>query len=84
MKPAKENSRDRVLSDDEIRAFWVAAETLDAKRRDAIAFGALFQTLLLTGQRVSEVSGMCWSEIDRAEWMIPSRRTKNGKSMSCT
>lgn len=29
-KPAKEKARDRVLSDDEIRAFWAATETLDA------------------------------------------------------
>jgi integrase len=80
-KPAKETSRDRVLSDAEIRAFWAATATLTAKRKDAVAFGPLFRLLLLTGQREGEVAGMRWSEIDREkrEWTLSGGRTKNGK-----
>lgn len=76
-KPAQERARDRVLSDDEIKAFWVATGSLDAPRR----VGALFRMLLLTAQRVGEVSSMRWSEIDldHQTWTIPSARTKNGK-----
>ena len=41
-----------------------------------------FRLLLLTGQRAGEVAGMRRSEIDldRALWMIPGTRTKNGES----
>jgi integrase len=80
-KPTKEKAGDRVLSDPELRAFWVATEDLDAKRRDAVANGALFRAMLLTGQREGEVAGMRWEEIDpaRREWTIPGARTKNSK-----
>jgi len=80
-KPATEASRDRVLDDEEICAFWAATETLDAKRKDAVAVGALFRGLLLTGQREGEVAGMRWSEITVAkrQWTIPGARAKNGK-----
>ena len=42
-------------------------------------FGALILLLLLTGQRLREVAGIRWDEIDLAkkEWMIPGTRTKN-------
>ena len=53
VKPvAKERSRDRVLSDDEIRLFWRACDDL------GFPWGPLGQTLLLTGQRLGEVAGM--------------------------
>ena len=78
-KPAKESTRDRVLSDDEIRAFWTATAAIDAKRRDAVPFGALFRLLLLTAQRKSEVAGLRWSEIKDDVWTIPGTRSKNGK-----
>lgn len=80
-KPGKETARDRVLGDDEIKAFWAATEVLDAKRRDAVAFGALFRLMLLTAQREGEVGGMRWGEVDleACEWTIPGSRAKNGK-----
>jgi integrase len=73
--PAKEAQRDRVLSADEIRAFWSAAERL------GIPFGGVFRLLLLTAQREVEVAGMRWSELDLDErvWTIPGARVKNGK-----
>lgn len=76
-RPAREASRDRVLSDNEVRAFWSTAEALGKP------FGPLFRLLLLTAQRESEVAGMRWSELDDAEapalWTIPGSRAKNGK-----
>ena len=48
---ADENSRERILSDDELRSVWRAAETL------GFPFGPLAQLLALTGQRKGEVAG---------------------------
>jgi integrase len=72
--PVLETSRDRVLSDSEIRLFWKSTDTL------AYPFGSLFQLLLLTGARLSEVGEMTFPEIDfeRRMWTIPKERTKNG------
>jgi integrase len=68
-KPVKEASRDRVLTDDEIMRFWDGSVPL-------------CRLLLLTAQRVGEVSGMRWSEIDfdSRTWTIPKERAKNGKA----
>ena len=57
-KPAKEAPRDRVLTDDEIRALWDGTEQLGRP------FGLVFRLMLLTAQRESEVAGMRWSELD--------------------
>jgi len=42
-------------------------------------FAMLLRLLILTGQRLREVAGMRWEEIDleRLEWIIPGSRTKN-------
>ena len=72
-KPVEEKSRDRVLTDAELRAVWHLSGTGD--------FPAIIRLLILTGQRRDEVGGMRWSEIDRAGalWTIPGDRAKNGK-----
>ena len=74
-KPVREIARDRVLDDDEIRAFWQATGETDWP------FGPMFRLMLVTAQREGEVSGIRWSEIDlnKRQWEIPSSRTKNGK-----
>ena len=75
MKPVtQETSRDRVLSDTELQAVWDAANDVGAP------FGAITQLLMLTAQRLSEVAGMSWDEVDfeKAEWAIPASRSKNG------
>jgi integrase len=75
-RPGQEVSRERVLSDDEVRRLWTAAS--DPAEG---AFGPFFKLLVLTGQRRSEVSGMRWSEIDADArvWRLPPTRTKNAK-----
>ena len=71
--PRPKVSRDRVLTDDELRAVWQAAERLEAP------FGPYLQMLTLTLQRRNEVSGMRWSELDlkAKTWTLPENRTKN-------
>jgi integrase len=69
----KKTQRTRVLSDVELRAAWIGAERL------GYPYGPLFQLLMLTGQRKSEVAEMRWSEIgDLAKklWTIPPERMK--------
>jgi integrase len=74
-KPAKEAQRDRVLTDNEIRAF------LDGTEQLGRPFGLVFRLMLLTAQRESEVAGMAWSELDLEgrTRTIPGARAKNGK-----
>lgn len=66
-------SRDRVLTDPEIVDFWNACDNI------GWPFRQLHQLLLLTGQRLGEVAGMRWSELDleNATWTIPRERAKN-------
>ena len=75
-RAATEASRDRVLSQDELRAVWQAAEQL------GYPFGPMTQLLILTGQRRAEVAGALWSEIDlkNRTWTIGKERSKNGKA----
>lgn len=77
-KPAKENPRDRVLSDDELYKIWVQTEKM------GYPFGNILQILILTGQRKSEVAEMRWGELDLKNkvWVIPKERSKNGNSHS--
>ncbi|MGA7664961.1 MAG: integrase family protein [Pseudolabrys sp.] len=55
----------RILSDDEIRALWKAAD-------DCGTFGALLKVLLLTAQRREKVATMKWDDLVDGEWRIPS------------
>jgi integrase len=71
--PTAERSRDRVLSDSELRDVWHAADSMGGP------FGALVQLLIVTGQRRDEVARIQWSEIDLARrlWVLPPERAKN-------
>lgn len=76
-KPGSEQSRERVLSLDELRAIWQATEPTQANHGDL--FTGIVRILMLTGQRREEVGGMRWSELDlsAATWTLPVSRTKN-------
>ena len=75
VKPvAKEASRDRVLTDDEIRLFWRACDATGQP------WGPLGKLLLLTGQRLNEVAQMTDAEIRGATWHLSADRTKNGRA----
>ncbi len=71
---AKEVSRDRVLTDDEIRWFWRGCEA------EGFPWGPLGKLLLLTGQRLSEVAGIRDGEIEGQVWLLPGARVKNGRA----
>ncbi len=73
--PSQEVSRDRTLSDDELRLVMQAMEKLEAP------FGPFLKMLALTLQRRNEVAGMRWTELDLAEktWTLPASRTKNNR-----
>jgi integrase len=68
--PYEEKSRDRVLSDDELKAIWKSADGM---------FGSIMRLLILTGQRRNEVARMEWAELDLDAklWTLPRERTKN-------
>jgi len=70
----QEVSRNRVLSDDELRAVWNAA----SEGRH----GPIVRLLILTGQRRSEIDGLRWSEVDleRRTLALPAERTKNKRA----
>jgi len=72
--PHVEKVRDRVLSDEELRALWLACEGDDA-------FSAAVRILISTGARLSEVGRMEFSELDAEKriWTLPARRTKNAR-----
>jgi integrase len=63
------------LRDDELKAVWNAAEAYGHP------FGPLVRILILTGQRLRQVAGMRWDEIegldgDTLVWRIPGDRMK--------
>jgi len=58
-------SRERILTDDEIRLVWKTCDKLDPSYR------ALVRMLLLTAQRREVVAAMKWSDISDGVWTIP-------------
>lgn len=66
----KEKSRDRILTDDEIRMLWNST--------DGDLLGYALRFVLLSGQRPGEVIAMQWEHIRDDVWTL--ERTKNGKA----
>lgn len=89
-KPGKEVTRDRYLTEDEIRLFWRACDRIGDPT------GRMFKTALVTLQRRGEVAGLRRSELGELEykardpkggrdvlttgaaWLLPAERTKRG------
>jgi integrase len=71
-RPAEEQDRDRVLSDDELAAIYQAADEL------GYPYGPHIQLLTLTAQRLNEVARMTWEQVDvgAALWTLPRAETK--------
>ena len=67
IKRFKEQARDRVLTDDELRALWAGLDAQPGAASDAV------RLRLLLGQRGAETAGMRWSELDldAALWSLP-------------
>jgi integrase len=66
----EEVSRDRVLTDDEVRAVWHTKSS----------HTPLLRFLLLTGQRIGETQSATWSDIRGDRWHIPAANAKNGRA----
>jgi integrase len=71
----EERSRDLVMSGEEVQAFWQHLDGVFANAALAM------KLLLVTGQRLGEVTGAATRELDLErddpEWTIPAARTKN-------
>jgi integrase len=63
-------ARDRVLSDDELRAVWRAAEGIPDP------WGRFLRFLFLTATRRNEAARMAWDEVKDGIWTIPHQRYK--------
>ena len=74
-KPAKEHSRQRSLSLDEIRAIHMAARQMGGPQ------GRLIEFLLLSGQRLNEVARLTWDEVKEDRLEIPGLRNKSGETL---
>lgn len=70
--PSKEVSRERVLTDDELRRVYQGGTG---------QFGQIVRLLILTGQRRSEISTLKWEYIDleKDEISLPPEGVKNGR-----
>ncbi len=66
-----EQSRDRVLSETELRVIWNALGADD--------YGDIVKLLMLTGQRWDEIASLRWSETFDEQIVLPAARTKNKK-----
>lgn len=69
-----EKKRDRIYSEEEIRALWKAFEAQEEPLQ------SLFKMLLICGQRSAETRNMKWSDINNGIWCIPEELTKAGRS----
>jgi len=72
----KRKERERILSDVELRAVWEAAGEM------GYPYGPLFRTMILTGQRETEIAEMHRLERDLVQklWTIPGERMKGGRA----
>jgi integrase len=71
-KIGDETVRNRLLSDDELKSVWGAADEI------GWPFGPLYQLLILTGARLREIGELRWSEVAGDIIKLEGDRTKNG------
>lgn len=78
-RPAKERSRDRHHTVDELAEIWEAAGTL------GYPFGPMYRLLMVLPMRREEIAGLPVAELDLgaepAVWTLPASRTKNGQAL---
>jgi len=81
---ASERARDRILSDDELRAVWNAA----SDERIGL-YGRVVRFMILTGARRTEAAGLRHSEIETVRdngsnivvWRLPAARSKSKREV---
>jgi integrase len=74
VQPYPSVSRERVLSHDELRAVWNAAQDIGYR------YGTIVQLLMLTGQRRGETSKLKWDYINGDQVTYPSDIVKNKRT----
>ncbi len=67
----EEKSRERVLTDAELKRIWKVCLDDD--------YGAVLKLLVLTGQRANEIAELRWDEVHDNQILLPAERTKNGR-----
>jgi integrase len=72
-RKASDRARSRILTDDEIRQVWTAADPSGV-------FGAIIKLLLLTAQRREKVVTMKWSDIEGGVWTIATETREKGNA----
>lgn len=74
-RPPKSKPRKRTLSEQELKALWLALES------ELLPWQPGFKLLILTGQRRNEVFAADRAEFDleACTWTIPGERAKNGE-----
>jgi integrase len=70
---SRERARTRVLSDEELRVVWRAADAVPG------AFNHLVRFILLTATRRNEAARMRREELSGTDWLIPAERMKGKK-----
>lgn len=81
VKHFKEQSRDRFLRADEIKAFFDAL----GDEKTLPLWRDFFTIALLTGARRANVMSMAWADLEltRGLWRIPESQSKNGEPLLC-
>jgi integrase len=65
-----DHARSRILNDNEIRAVWRAANSMQGP------FGHYVKFLLLTASRRNEAAHLRWREVVGTDWTLPAARNK--------
>lgn len=71
-KAVKEQPRERVLSDAELKAIWNGCLDDD--------YSIIIRLLLLTGCRANEIARLRWDEVHDEQIILPGTRTKNKRA----
>jgi integrase len=73
--PTKENRRDRVLTEEEIKVFWHGLDNASMFEISKLAL----KLQLVTGQRKGEIVSAEWQDFDLQNrwWTIPAAKAKN-------
>lgn len=72
-RPSKQQSRERVLADEELKKIWCAADQIGGHH------GAIVKLLMLTGQRRGEIAALRREWISGDEIKLPREICKNGR-----
>jgi integrase len=71
-KAVREQARERVLSDAELKAIWSGCLNDD--------YGTIIKLLVLSGCRVNEIGRLRWEEVHDEQIILPGARTKNKRA----